>query len=167
MSRFHELLRNTPPATLGVISLCCVLYLVQVITDLPLHDLTMCPRLIIFEGEVYRVVTSALFHASLMHIGMNAMSLSAIGGMLEKRMGTLRILCTMLLSIFVTSVIYIAAALFLDMVFGRKGLMNQHSLGFSGVIFHVSVLECNIGTHGSRSVFGLFDVTSSLYPWVL
>jgi membrane associated rhomboid family serine protease len=169
MSRFHELLRNITPATLGVVSLCLFLFLVQVSTNHPpLRAVTLCPRLVVFEGEVYRILTSALFHASLMHIGMNLMSTLAIGGMLEKRLGTLRVCYTMLLSIVMTSLLVIAAALFLDLVLERKGLMNQHSIGFSGVIFHLSVLECNLGSHeSSRSVFGLLEVPSYLYPWVL
>ena len=167
MSRLHELLHSIPPSTLGVIGLCSFLYLVQIASDLPLRRVTLCPRLVIFEGEVYRILTSALFHASLMHIGMNLGSVFAIGGMLEKRLGSLRMFCTMLLSILLTSVIYIMAALFLDVVLKKKGLMNQHSVGFSGVIFHLSVLECNLEPHASRSVFGLFVVPSFLYPWVL
>ena len=167
MSRFNDLLRTIPPATLGVISLCCLLYMFQIVTDLPLRAVTLCPRLVVHDNEYYRIVTSALFHANLMHIGMNCMSTLAIGSMLEKRLGTLRMIVTMLWSIFLTSVIYIASALFLNAFLGMKGLMEQHSIGFSGVIFHLSVLECNLGPHASRSVFGIFQVPSSLYPWVL
>lgn len=95
------------------------------------------------------------------------MSTTAIGSMLEKRFGTLRMIITMLWSIILSSVIYIASALFLSVFLGFGGLMYQHSIGFSGVIFHLSVLECNLGPHASRSVFGMLDVPSSLYPWVL
>lgn len=167
MSRLNDFLRTIPPATLGVISLCCLLYAVQIVTDLPLHAVTLCPRLVVHDSEYYRIVTSSLFHANFMHIGMNMMSTTAIGSMLEKRFGTLRMIITMLWSIILSSVIYIASALFLSVFLGFGGLMYQHSIGFSGVIFHLSVLECNLGPHASRSVFGMLDVPSSLYPWVL
>jgi membrane associated rhomboid family serine protease len=169
MSRLAETLRTIPPATLGIVGLCAVLYLVQAIVNVPsLHSVTFCPRLVVFDGQVYRVLTSALYHGSLMHIGMNAMSTIAIGSMLERRLGTLRLFFTVLLSIWASSLVYIGAAFFLAFVFGRSGLMNQHSVGFSGVIFHLSVLECNLNAHeSSRSVFGVFQVPTFSYPWVL
>lgn len=168
MSRFAELLRTIPPATLGAIGVCSALYLLQLATDFPtLHSVTLCPALIVYRGQVYRVVTSALFHGSLVHIGMNMMSTSAVGGMLERHLGTLRMLSTMVVSIIVSAAIYITSALFLGVILGRNGLMNQHSVGFSGVVFHLSVLECNLGPHGSRQLFGMFQVPSHLYPWAL
>jgi membrane associated rhomboid family serine protease len=169
MSRLAETLRTIPPATLGIVGLCSLLYLVQVIANVPaLHSVAFCPRLVVYDGQVYRVVTSALYHGSLMHIAMNAMSTTAIGSMLERRLGTMRLFFTMLLSIWASSMLYIGAAIFLAFVFGRSGLMNQHSVGFSGVIFHLSVLECYLNAHeSSRSVFGVLQVPTFTYPWVL
>jgi membrane associated rhomboid family serine protease len=167
MSRISNLIQTIPPASLAVIGLCCALYILQIVADFPLHAVTLCPRLVVYAGEYYRVITSAHFHASLIHVGMNLTSTSAIGAMLEKRLGTLRMIFTIVWSILLTSIIYICMALFLDVAIGRDGLMYQHSIGFSGVIFHLSVLECNLGPHGSRSVFGLFQVPSFVYPWVL
>lgn len=167
MSRFHEYLRSMPPATLGVISICCLLYVFQIITDFPLNTVTLCPRLVLYAHEYYRIVTSAVFHAGLMHLGVNMMSLSAIGSLLEKRFGTIRLIITMMWSILLTAVLYIGAAWMLFKFAGWGHLMNQHSVGFSGVIFHLSVLECNLGPHQSRSLFGIVNVPSYLYPWVL
>lgn len=45
--------------------------------------------------------------------------------------------------------------------------MYQHSVGFSGVIFHLSVMECNMTPHRTRSVFGFLTVPAYLYPWAL
>jgi len=44
--------------------------------------------------------------------------------------------------------------------------MYQHSIGFSGIIFHLSVLESYLHP-GQRSVFGFFSVPSFVYPWAL
>jgi membrane associated rhomboid family serine protease len=169
MSRFEETLRTVPPTTLGVIGVCTLLYLVQIFADMPpLHSVTFSPSLVLYQGQVYRIVTSTVYHANFMHIGMNMMSTLAIGTMLEKRLGTLRLFCTILLSMAVSSVLYIAVALALDVGLERHGLMNQHSVGFSGVIFHWLVLECNLLTHESnRSVFGVVQVPAHLYPWVM
>lgn len=102
-----------------------------------------------------------------MHIGMNMMSTMAIGSMLEKKIGTLLLGLTILWGVFLTSTIYVAIAWLLWAVFGYQKMMLQHSLGFSGVIFQLSVVESNLSPDRVRSVFGLFQVSSRMYPWAL
>jgi Rhomboid family len=59
-------------------------------------------------------------------------------------------------------------ALGMSMLLAWDGLMVQHSVGFSAVLFHVSVLECNLYPHHStRSLFGFANVPAYLYPWAL
>lgn len=162
-----ETLRSIPPATLAIIVTCCCVYACQVVLDLDLHHYTMNPRMIVHLNEYYRFITSCVFHGSLMHIGMNMMSIAAISSMLEKRMGTLQQTFTILWAMILTSFVYTVVALALHLFFGMDQLMYQHSVGFSGVIFHCSVLECNMTPHRSRSVFGFLTVPAYLYPWVL
>ena len=166
MSRLQETLRTQPPVTVFVISLCCILFLFQNALSWPLHNLTLCPRLVLRNHEFYRVFTSALFHGSVMHIGMNMISAGALLPTVENKLGSLRLSLTICLSILLTSTIYIAIAVLLVLL-GYPGLMNQHSVGFSGVLFHISVIECNLGLHQSRSIFGLVTVPSFAYPWIL
>lgn len=45
--------------------------------------------------------------------------------------------------------------------------LYQPAVGFSGVIFSMAVLESSLSPFPSRSVFGLFEVPTKLYPWVL
>jgi len=50
--------------------------------------------------------------------------------------------------------------------------MYRHGAGFSGVLFHLLVLECSIASapasqSSSRSIFGFVSVPAYLYPWVL
>lgn len=169
MSRFHETYRSIPPATLVAIGLCTTLFLIQEITFLPrLEYVTLCPRLVLYQGEVHRMLTSSLYHANWMHIGMNLLSTAAVGGILEKRLGTMRMFATILISLLVTPLLYISAALFLDLALGSKELMNKHAVGFSGIIFQLSVLECNLGPQdANRTLFGMFQVPAYLYPWAL
>jgi membrane associated rhomboid family serine protease len=167
MSRSHEILRDIPPTTLGIIGLCTLLYVLQLILDLDLHKVTLCPRLVLYLHEYYRIITSCFFHADLMHVGMNMVSTAAISGILEKRFGTLRHLVTTLWSVLLTSCVYILVAVFLSMGLGYDSLMYQHAVGFSGVIFHMSILECSLAPNRSRSVFGFFSVPSYLYPVAL
>lgn len=102
-----------------------------------------------------------------MHIGMNMMSTMAIGSMLEKQIGTLMLGITILWGILLTSAIYVFISWLLFLVFGYEKMMLQHSLGFSGVIFQLSVVESNLSPNRVRSVFGVFQVSSRMYPWAL
>jgi membrane associated rhomboid family serine protease len=167
MSRSSALLRSIPPATLAVLGICISIFLLQMISDLDLEKFTMCPRLVLYIHEYYRVFTSAVFHANIMHIGMNMLSTSAISSMLEKRIGTLRHIFSMLWAILLTAVIYLLIAWIAYAVFGYDKWMYQNSIGFSGIIFHMSVLECSLLPNQSRSIFGFFSVPSYLYPWAL
>ena len=161
-----EALRNIPPTTLGVIAVCVSLFVIQNILGWDLSLFTMCPRMVLFTNEYYRVFTSVLFHANLMHIGMNMLSTAAISSALEKRLGTLRLLFQIWYAIFVTGAIYMLIAYIAYAVFGYDKWMYQHAVGFSGIIFYLSVLESLLHP-GPRSVFGVFSVPASVYPWVL
>ena len=45
--------------------------------------------------------------------------------------------------------------------------MYQDSVGFSGVIFHLSVLQSDLIQNSTRSLFGLINVPAAFYPWAL
>ena len=167
MSRSTEFLRSIPFATFGFMGLCVALFIVQHALDLDLNLFTMCPRFVFYLHEYYRVIASSLFHVNLMHIGMNMMSTSAISTLLEKRLGTLRHLFTTLWAILITGFIYLLVAYSAYFFLGQDKWMYQHSVGFSGIIFHMSVVECNLSAERARSVFGFFTVPTYLYPWVL
>lgn len=167
-NRSADVLRNLPPTTLGVIGICVSIYVVQatIMGGWNIQLFTMCPRLILFTHEYYRVFTSVFFHANLMHIGMNMLSTSAISSVLEKKLGTMRLLFSIWWAILLTSAIYIMIAYVAYVVVGYDTWMYQHAVGFSGIIFHLSVLESYLHP-GSRSVFGFFSVPAFVYPWVL
>jgi membrane associated rhomboid family serine protease len=165
-NRSTDALRQLPPATLAVISICVFLFIIQITMNWNIQLLTMCPRLILFMNEYFRIFTSVFFHANLMHIGMNMLSTSTISTVLEKRIGTLRLIFSIWWSIILTSTIYIIIAYTAYIIFGYDKWMYQHSIGFSGIIFHLSVLESYLHP-GQRSVFGFFSVPSFVYPWAL
>lgn len=165
-NRFSETMAKTPPATLGIFAVCVGIYALQISMDLDVELFTMCPRLVLYVHEYYRIVTSALFHGSLMHIGMNMLSLFHLSTLLEQRLGTLPHLVSTLGAILLTSLVYIFIA-WVASVFTYDGWMYQHSVGFSGVLFHYCVLECNMASNTSRSLFGMIHVPTYLYPWAL
>mmetsp|Transcript_31000 Transcript_31000/g.61890 ORF Transcript_31000/g.61890 Transcript_31000/m.61890 type:complete len:329 (-) Transcript_31000:2-988(-) len=167
MSRAAETLSKIPLATFSIIAICCLVYIYQFLFDPNLQQFTMCPRLVIYLNEYYRFITSSLFHGSMMHIGMNMMSTMAIGSSLEKQVGSFTMGFTILWGILLTSTIYTGVSWLLYLMFDYERMMYQHSVGFSGVIFQLSVLETNLNPNRMRSVFGFFQVSSKMYPWAL
>ena len=165
-NRSTDAFRNLPPTTLSIVAICVSIYVVQGTLGWDLHLFTMCPRAILFTHEYYRIFTSVFFHANFMHIGMNMLSAAAISSALEKKLGTLKLLYSIWLAILFTSAIYIVVAYSAYSIFGYNTWMYQHSLGYSGILFHLSVLESRLNP-GPRNVFGLFSVPSFAYPWVL
>lgn len=102
-----------------------------------------------------------------MHIGMNMLSTASIGALIERRIGTLSYIMTCLWAIFATGILYCTIAVTLQVLIGKDDLMYQHSLGFSGIMFHLLVLESNMTPHASRSVFGFISVPSWAYSAVM
>lgn len=45
--------------------------------------------------------------------------------------------------------------------------VHQHAVGFSGVIFTLALMECYGSTVPTRSIFGILQVPTKLYPWAL
>jgi membrane associated rhomboid family serine protease len=141
---------------------------VQVILNVPLHRLTLSPARIWDHAQVLRILPAPLFHTDFWHLAVNMISMLAIGPLLERQMGSLQLLSTILLSIVVTGVFYMTIVLILVFVFDLYSWMNQDVIGFSGVLFYLFVLECNLGTAvPRRSVVGMVEVPSYVYPWVM
>lgn len=160
----------TPLTTTAFASICIFIHLIQLAVDFDLQKVTMSPRLVLHTNEYYRIISSAVFHANLMHIGMNMMSLMAIGTLLEKRVGSFYLLLTIAWAILLSGLFYIFIAWLAYAVLGFDEWMYTHAVGFSGVLFHLSVLECNIMSSSgsnSRSLFGVVSVPTSVYPFAL
>jgi membrane associated rhomboid family serine protease len=166
MSRFAELLRTTPQCVLFTTAICVVTYSWQVIYEPVISNITMYPRAIIFNHQVYRMITYAFLHGDVFHLAMNMLSFLTLGTFLEKSFGTLWHFATILWSVLLvgsTELLIVFALYFL----GDKGSIDGHSLGFSGTLFHLMVVQCQLQSSSSHSVFGLFQVSSKVYPWVL
>jgi membrane associated rhomboid family serine protease len=166
-NRFQEVLRSTPPVTAGIVLLCCMVYVLQLILDLDLDRFTMCPRLVFYLHEYYRILTSCVFHGSFVHIAMNMVSSYHLSMLLEKRFGTIPHFVTTLGAMLTTSMFYLGISWLASTFFAYDGLLYQHSVGFSGVLFHFLVLECNLSPSNSRSLFGVVEIPTYVYPWVL
>lgn len=166
MSRAREALSEIPLSTFCFGNICVATYCFQIFANPRTHDFTMNPYRVLFMHEYYRIISSAFFHGNLMHIGMNMLSFMALGKSLEKCFGTLWITITILWSIVLTSSIEMLIA-FAAYMIGSEDLMNQHSLGFSAVLFHLLTLESYRSPDSLQSIFGMMRVSSKYFPWAI
>jgi membrane associated rhomboid family serine protease len=137
------------------------------ITDYDIGPFTFFPYNVLYKGEWYRMFTSAFLHGGLMHIGMNMMSLIALGGGLEPAYGTTRFYYITLLSIILEGIFYVTLTYLCAKISGDISYLYSNSIGYSGVLFSYAVVEAFHSPIQSRSVFGCFNVPTKAYPFVL
>ncbi|KAF0983099.1 hypothetical protein FDP41_011077 [Naegleria fowleri] len=146
---------------------------------------------------MYRIVSYALFHANLMHYLFNIMAQISLSSLLETHRfkSSIKLFACTFISIVFASISQLVIAWLMDTislyVFGynvRSGnfvkgsnksassmfnmlndipIINECSIGFSGVIFtYLTILSID-GFQSTQSLFGLVTVPSKYYPWIL
>ena len=120
----------------------------------------------VWAGQIWRLVTSSFVHGSVFHIAMNLAAFVQLGATLESRLGTVSFLYHILLFAFLASSLHSIIAWIMK-VGGNPSEFYGASVGFSGVLFALTVIDAQINEPGPRAVFGLFVVHSRVYPWVM
>jgi membrane associated rhomboid family serine protease len=181
-SRLQQQLQTLPPATLAILSVLGGVYVLQIVLDWNVRLYTFCPILIMEQHQLWRLVTSTVLHGSILHIAMNFMSAWGLCLTLERTLGTIPLLLTTMASMVGSSMVHLLLAVIPHVIIGYDPWFQEHSLGFSGVLFHYAAVEAAIAaaltSHGSnsnnnnthsssRSVLGLFTVSTAVYPWAL
>eukprot|EP01018_Ginkgo_biloba_P010529 Gb_16184 [translate_table: standard] len=121
------------------------------------------------SGVVYRIYTSVLFHGSVLHVMFNMLALVPIGSGLERIMGSIRYLHVTLLLATSNAVLHLLIAYLTahNPLHSYPYFMKECTIGFSGIIFAMIVMETSLNGNQSRSVFGLFNVPGKWYAWIL
>jgi len=119
-------------ATLTLIIIICAAYLVQLLIPNLDQHLFLIKEAILSDGQVhgtahgewYRLLTVALTHGGIFHLGFNMYALMVLGNPIEAAFGKERFLIIFFISLISGSLLsnYLAAA-------------NQPSVGASGAIF--------------------------------
>jgi rhomboid protease GluP len=130
-----------PPVTLTLIVLNAVMFAAEVALG-GSQDLSTLIRLgalwapLVFEGQIWRVVSSTFLHYGPLHFSLNMLMLALIGREVEHETGALR-----------TLVAYIGAALF-----------------SSFIVLAVMIIGAGYGLYvgASGAIFGLFGVVAAL-----
>ncbi|CAG9461937.1 unnamed protein product [Pedinophyceae sp. YPF-701] len=127
----------------------------------------MAPYALVSSFQIYRVVTSMFVHLGLLHIAFNMLAFVPIGSVLERSLGTLRLAHTILALAIVSAVLHVATAAALLPFTPTDDQFYACSVGFSGIIFGLIVVETAVSGAERRSLFGFFTVPAKVYPYAL
>jgi membrane associated rhomboid family serine protease len=168
-----DMFRRLPPmATLFTVGLCVMIDIVfHRIFHFPDQRISLSPEKVIYKFQWYRLMTGPLFHFGLFHLVTNMLSAISIGTMVEGRYGTIRQGMNTLLAIFYTSIMFLLLAVLFSSTGFIKNMMHREAVGYSSVLFHFLVMECqmshthtfSIPTGGGRGI----TIPSTLVPWIL
>ncbi|KAL9242535.1 hypothetical protein vseg_016526 [Gypsophila vaccaria] len=169
-TRLNQWWESIPFVTSAVVAVCAAIYLVCLFVGYDSFiEICFLPSAVISQFQVYRTYTSVLFHGSFLHVFFNMLALVPLGSELERIMGSVRLLYTMLLLGLSNAILHVLIALLVayNPIHPYPDLMISCSIGFSGILFSMIVMETSLSGIQSRSVFGLFNVPTKWYPWIL
>ena len=113
---------SPPHATVGLAALCAALYALATLTDLPIFDAAYMSAALVRDGDLHRIVIANLVHAFALHLVFNLLCLLAVGRMLERAIGSERVVCVM-------------GASALGAMAATGWLRDASVVGVSGVVF--------------------------------
>jgi len=115
-------------------------------------------------GDWPRMVTFHFIHMSDWHLYYNISSFLYKGVKLERRLGHIRFLITVLASIIGVSLIYVIIAAFLSEYLNEHYFFNQCVVGFSGVMFSLKVLVTSMSGAAYQRYWGL-EIPTKYFAW--
>ncbi|KAH7661610.1 Rhomboid protease protein [Dioscorea alata] len=169
-TRLNQWWAGVPFITSGVVIVCLAIYLVCLLIGYDsFYEICFLPSKVVSGFQVYRIYTAVLFHGSLLHVVFNMLALVPLGTELERIMGSVRLLYLIFLLATSNAVFHLIIALVVghNPISSTLYLMQECAIGFSGILFSFIVIETSLSGAQSRSVFGLFNVPSKLYPFIL
>ncbi|XP_029923550.1 rhomboid-related protein 4-like isoform X2 [Myripristis murdjan] len=149
---FQVGLGNIPPVTLAVLGLNVYYYLVPIV---PLSEACMSVRMVYWDADWLRLLLSPLHHANEWHLGLNMSSLLWKGITLERRVGGAWFLY--LLSVFyvLTGLVYLLLGVWLTEITKDQSYSWNCAVGFSGVLFALTVISNYYCPLGVTNVIGI------------
>ncbi|EIE25750.1 rhomboid-domain-containing protein, partial [Coccomyxa subellipsoidea C-169] len=158
-----------PLVTRSVLVLCVGVYIFGLLTGFDDHAaVCLNPHILVERFQVFRLFTSAFFHAGLLHIGFNMLAFVPVAMSLERQLGSLQTLHLLLMLILVGDIFYISASYLASFVLAdARSYLASCAIGLSGAIFGLIVVDNACSGAQTRSIFGMFTVSAKWYPWAL
>lgn len=159
-----------PFITATVMISCAAIYAISLLVGYDsFEQVCFLPYKITSKFQVYRIYTSSLFHVSILHLVFNMLALVPIGSGIERILGSIRYAHVLFLIATCNGVLHLLVALIAAYnPFHRYDyFIKECSIGFSGMIFAMIVMETSLSGAQNRSIFGLFNVPAKWYAWIL
>lgn len=123
----------------------------------------------LLQRSVYRLALAPLYHVNLVHLACNLLTWLSLAPWLERQAGSLTLVLALVLLAAASQIFAVALATALTALsLGSSVSPWRHcSVGFSGVLFALVVVD---GAHRNlerRSIFGALSLPAPLVPWVL
>ncbi|KAK6126585.1 hypothetical protein DH2020_039674 [Rehmannia glutinosa] len=169
-TRLNQWWEGIPFLTSAVVVVCGIIYFVCLLVGYDSFvEVCFLPSAVVSHFQVYRIYTAILFHGSLLHVLFNMLALVPMGSELERIMGSIRLLYIIILLAASNAIIHLVIALLVayNPFHFDEYFMDQCSIGFSGILFSMIVIETSLSGVQSRSFFGLFNVPAKWYVWIL
>jgi membrane associated rhomboid family serine protease len=109
-------------ATLGLAMICLAVFGLEILTQIPIFDAGYMSLILVRDGDLHRLVVANLIHAFGLHLVFNLLCLMAVGRMLERAIGSERVVCVM-------------GASALGAMAASGWLREESVVGVSGVVF--------------------------------
>lgn len=152
--------------TLFIALVCILLFLLRIARS-DISIVCFIPSRVLTRFEIYRIFTGPFFHGGLLHILFNIIAWMFIGKDYEKAVGTLPAAYSVfILLIPLIAILHCCAAYLIDAL-AETHSRTQCTIGISGVLFALLVVNIEASAVPSISVFGLFRLPSRWYPWLL
>jgi membrane associated rhomboid family serine protease len=117
-----------------------------------------------FGAQWWRFFTAPIFHAGLLHILFNMMTLLQFGSTLERTLGSLPFFYLIGLFWLLLPTIVAVVGIPLYLFAGVEFFVAECGVGFSGILFALMVIDNSVNRVEKRSIFGLFQVPAAYYP---
>ncbi|GJP61123.1 hypothetical protein CLOP_g18326 [Closterium sp. NIES-67] len=168
-TRIHQWWLAVPLVTASVFAVCVAVFAADLLVGYDsFREVCFSPAMSVVHWQVYRALTSIVFHKGLFHIALNLSTLLPLAAPLERHLGSLRLLHALLLFALLNAAIHSLLAFFPGVLLGWwRWWGGECCIGFSGVLFALIVLDLHVGGGSHRSIFGFFTVSTAWYPWVL
>jgi len=115
-------------------------------------------------GEWPRMIAFHFIHMSDWHLYYNISSFLYKGVKLERRLGHITFLITVLASVVGVSLIYVIIAAFLSQYLNDHHFFNECVVGFSGVLFSLKVLVTSMSGAAYERYWG-FEIQTKYFAW--
>jgi len=124
------------------------------------------PSLVLWDGDVRLMLSSAFFHLGVLHIIFNMLATYFLLKPVERTMGSLAMIGQIMSAAFISSLIYCTTFYILYKMFNKLSFMYYGVAGFSGVLFFyipITLAVLNV----PAVMFCCLEIPAAFYPWFL